>query len=59
MKKENVGSTALAGHFSKRCYCDDGKGKTNFKFVLLDHYDTSIEKLKQAGNVKGAGCKYL
>ena len=58
-KVKNVRSTGLSGHFSMGCHGDEGKLKKNLKIILLDYYDTTNDKLKKAGHIKGAGCKCL
>ena len=53
----NSNSTGLAIHFKNGCPHDVGRSKTTLDFTLLDHYDTTQEKLIKAKHEPGAKCR--
>ena len=48
--------TGLAKHFMKGCPYDPGRQKETLNFVLVDHMDTTVEKLAAVGHVGGVSC---
>ena len=58
-KKISSKSTGLAKHFTfgDGCPNDLGRQKETLNFILIDHYDTTREKLGAAGHEKGLKCR--
>ena len=52
-------STGLSKHFTHGTGCpnDPGRQKDTLNFTLIDHYDTTREKLEVARHEKGAKCR--
>ena len=55
--KESSKSSGLAKHFMDGCPFDKGKKKETLSFTLIDHYDTTEEKIQNAGHVQGPKCR--
>ena len=53
----NSNSTGLANHFKRGCPNDRGRDKITLDFTLLDHYDTTHEKLVKAKHESGPKCR--
>ena len=50
-------ASGLAKHFMNGgCPHDPGRGKETLNFTLVDHMDTTVEKLAAAGHTGGAYC---
>ena len=56
---ENSNSTGLSKHFKLGCPNDTGRVKSTLDFTLIDFYDTTEEKLRNAGHVPGPKCRCL
>ena len=52
-------STGLAKHFTQGSGCpsDSGRQKDTLNFILVDHYNTTQEKLEAAKHEKGTKCR--
>ena len=50
-------STGLSSHFRLGCPNDMGKEKQTLDFTLIDFYDTTEQKLIDAGHVSGPKCR--
>ena len=55
--KQNSKSTGLAKQFMDGCPFDTGVEKMTLEYTLVDFFDTSKEKLRQAGHVQGPKCR--
>ena len=54
---QNSNSTGLSKHFKEGCPNDMGRSKNTLDFTLIDHYDTTQEKLVLAKHVPGPKCR--
>ena len=52
-------STGLSVHFKDGCPNDVGRDKSNLDFTLLDFYDTTVEKLREAKHIPGPSCRCM
>ena len=50
-------STGISKHFMEGCPHDPGKQKDTLKMTLIDYWDTTAQKLLEAGHEKGAQCR--
>ena len=55
--KESSKSTGFAKHFMDGCPFDRGKEKPTLSVTLIDYYDTTQDKIDQAGHVQGPKCR--
>ena len=58
-RSEPCNSTGLSKHFThgEGCPNDTGPQKDNLVFTLIDHYDTTREKLELANHISGPKCQ--
>ena len=55
--KQNSKSTGLSKHFMDGCPFDTGTEKATLNYTLVDFYDTTAQKIKEAGHVPGPKCR--
>ena len=55
--KQNSKSTGLAKHFMDGCPFDTGTEKRTLNYTLVEFYDTTEEKIKEAGHVPDPRCR--
>ena len=55
LRKSNA--TGLCKHFKEGCPNDIGSDKSTLDFTLIDHFDTTKEKLRNAKHIPGVKCK--
>ena len=55
--KESSKSSGLSKHFMDGCPFDNGVEKMTLNYTLIDYYDTTEQKIKEAGHVPGPKCR--